>query len=64
VEEFSVAPLCNKKVNNLCGCREKGYKLRLTTKAFKLSYNYINCAINLVGRSFDKWRRRRLRSGG
>jgi hypothetical protein len=28
------------------------YKLRLTTKAYKLSYNYLNYTINLVGRSF------------
>jgi hypothetical protein len=40
------------------------YKLKLTTKAYKLSYNYINYTINLVGRSFGKWRRRRLCSGG
>jgi hypothetical protein len=40
------------------------YKLRLTTKAYKLSCNYINYTINLVGRSFGKWRLRRLRSGG
>jgi hypothetical protein len=40
------------------------YKLRLTTKAYKISYNYINHAINLVDRSFGKGRRRRLRSGG
>jgi hypothetical protein len=40
------------------------YKLRLTTEAFKLSYNDINYTINLVGRSFGKWRHRRLRSGG
>jgi hypothetical protein len=33
------------------------YKLRLTTKAYKLSYNYINYTINLVGRSFGGWRR-------
>jgi hypothetical protein len=31
------------------------YKLRLTTKAYKLSYNYINYTINLVGRSFGRW---------
>jgi hypothetical protein len=42
---------------------KKGYKLRLTTKAYKLSYNYINYTINLVGRSFGRWRRSRLRSG-
>jgi hypothetical protein len=30
------------------------YKLRFTTKAYKLSYNYINYTINLVGRSFGK----------
>jgi hypothetical protein len=58
VEECSVAPFRNKRVKTLCGCREqrvqtKGkYKLRLTTKAYKLSYNYINYTINLVGRSF------------
>jgi hypothetical protein len=40
------------------------FKLRLTTKAYKLSYNYINDTINPVGRPFGKWRRRRLRSGG
>jgi hypothetical protein len=40
------------------------YKLRLKTKAHKLSYNYINYAINLVGRSFGNWLRRRLRSSG
>jgi hypothetical protein len=40
------------------------YKLRLTTKAHKLSYNYTNYTINLVGRSFGRWRRRSLRSGG
>jgi hypothetical protein len=40
------------------------YKLRLTTKAYKPSYNYINYTINLAGRPFGKWRRRRLRSGG
>jgi hypothetical protein len=43
---------------------KKGYKLRLATNAYKLSHNYINFTINLVGRSFGKWRRRRLRSGG
>jgi hypothetical protein len=70
VEECSVAPLRNERVKNLCGCREKRtqtkekYKLRLTTKAYKLIYNYINYTINLAGRSFGKWRRRRLRSGG
>jgi hypothetical protein len=48
---------------------------KLTTKAYKLSYNclnytytlsynYINYTVNLVGRSFGKWRPRRLRSGG
>jgi hypothetical protein len=69
VEECSVAPLCNKRVNTLCGCREERvqikvkYKLRLTTKAYKLSYNYINCTIYLVGRSFGKCRRSRSRSG-
>jgi hypothetical protein len=57
-------------VKTVCGCREEGvqtkekYKLRLTTKAYKLSYNYINYTINPVGRPFGKWRRRRLRSGG
>jgi hypothetical protein len=70
LEECSVAPLRDKRVKTLCGCREKSvqtkekYKLRLTTKAYKLSYNYINYIINLVGRSFGKWRRRRLHSGG
>jgi hypothetical protein len=60
VEERSVAPLPNKRVKTLCGCREKRvqtkekYKLRLTTKAYKLSYNYINYTINLVGRSFGR----------
>jgi hypothetical protein len=60
----------NNRVKTLCGCREKRvqtkekYKLRLTTKAYKLSYNYINYTIKLVGRSFGKWRRRLLRSGG
>jgi hypothetical protein len=40
-------------------------KKRVKTKEkYKLSYNYINCTINLVGRSFGKWRRRRLCSGG
>jgi hypothetical protein len=45
---------------------KEDYKLRLTTKAYKLSYsyNYINGTINLVDRSFGKWRHRRLRSGG
>jgi hypothetical protein len=47
----------------VAGCRENEYKLILTTKAYKLSYNYINYTINVVGRSFGKWRRRRLRSG-
>jgi hypothetical protein len=55
VEEFSVAPLRNKRVKTLCGCRERRvnlqtkekYKLRLTTKAYKLSYNYINYTRNL-----------------
>jgi hypothetical protein len=43
VEEYSVAPLRNKRVKTLCGCREKRvqskekYKLRLTAKAYKLS---------------------------
>jgi hypothetical protein len=70
VEECSVAPLHNKRVKTLCGCREKRiqtkekYKLRVTTEAYKLSYNYINYTINPVGRSFGKWRRRRFRSGG
>jgi hypothetical protein len=70
IEECSVAPLCNKGVKTLCGCREERveakekYKLRLTTKAYKLSYNYINYTINLVGTSFGKWYRRRLRCGG
>jgi hypothetical protein len=56
--ECSVAPLCNKRVKSLCGCREERvqtkekYKVILTTKAYKLSHNYINCTINLVGRSF------------
>jgi hypothetical protein len=69
VEECSVALLCNKRVKTLCSCREKRvqtkekYKLRLTTKNYKLSYDYLNYTINLVGRSFGKWRRRRLRSG-
>jgi hypothetical protein len=54
VEECSVAPLRNKRVKTVCGCRGKRvqtkekYKLRLTTKAYKLSYNYINYAINLT----------------
>jgi hypothetical protein len=39
---------------------KKGYKLRLTIKAYKLSHNYINYIINLVGRSFGKWRRSQL----
>jgi hypothetical protein len=49
VEQCSVAPLRNKRVKTLCGCREEGvqtkekYKLRLTTKAYKLSYNYLKC---------------------
>jgi hypothetical protein len=43
---------------------EKRYKLRLTIKAYKRSYNYKNYTINLVGRSFGKLRRRRLHSGG
>jgi hypothetical protein len=53
-------------MKTLCGCREQRvqtkekYKLRLTTKAYKLSYNYINYTINLVGRSFSKWRRKEL----
>jgi hypothetical protein len=53
VEECSVAPLRDKRVKTLCGCREKRvqtkekYKLRLTTKTYKLSYNYINYTINL-----------------
>jgi hypothetical protein len=70
VEECSVAPLCNKRVKTLCGCREERvqtkekYKLRLTTKAYKLSYNYMNYTIHPVGRPFGKWRRRRLCSGG
>jgi hypothetical protein len=34
---------------------KKAYKLRLTTKVYKLSYDYINYTINLVGRSFGKW---------
>jgi hypothetical protein len=69
IHECSVAPLRNNRVKTLCGCREKRvqskekYKLRLTTKAYKLSYNCINYTINLVGRSFGKWRRRRLCSG-
>jgi hypothetical protein len=38
----------------MCGCREEGvqtkdYRLRLTIKAYKLSYNYIDYIINLVG---------------
>jgi hypothetical protein len=36
IEECSVATLRDKRVKTLCGCREKGYKLRLTTKAYKL----------------------------
>jgi hypothetical protein len=66
VEECSVAPLCDKRVKTLCGCRGKSvqtkekYKLRLTTKAYKLSYNYLNYTINLVGRAFGRWLRRRL----
>jgi hypothetical protein len=68
----ALSPLRNKRVKTVCGCREKRvetkekYKLRLTTKAYKLSYNYsyINCTINPVGRPFGKWRRRRLRSDG
>jgi hypothetical protein len=70
VKECSVAPHCNKRVETFCGCQEEGvqtkdyYKLRLTTKAYKLCHNYINCTINLVGRSFGKWRRRCLHSGG
>jgi hypothetical protein len=69
-EECSVAPLRNKRVKTLCGCREKRrqtrekYKPRLTTKAYKLSYNYIKYIITPVGRSCGKWSRRRLRSGG
>jgi hypothetical protein len=48
-----VAPLRNKKGENLVWLSgKKGYKLRLTTKAYKLSYNCINYVINLVGRSF------------
>jgi hypothetical protein len=39
------------------------YKLRLITKAYKLSYNDINYTINLVGRSFGGLRRSRLLSG-
>jgi hypothetical protein len=30
------------------------YKLRLTIKAYKLSYNYLNYTINLVGRSLGR----------
>jgi hypothetical protein len=69
VEECSVALLHDKKAKTfvwLSGEKRvqtnEKYKLRLTTEAYKLSYNYINYTINLVGRSFDKWRRRRLRS--
>jgi hypothetical protein len=43
---------------------KKKFKLRLTTNAYELSYDYINYTINLVGRSFGKWRRKCLRSGG
>jgi hypothetical protein len=50
VEECSVASIRDKRVKILCGCRETN----------KLSYNYINYTINLVGRSFDRWRRNRL----
>jgi hypothetical protein len=43
---------------------KKGYKLRkIQTKTYKISYNYINYTINLVGRSFGRWSRRRLCSG-
>jgi hypothetical protein len=40
VDECSVAPLCNKRMETLCGCREEGvqtkdyYKLKLITKAY------------------------------
>jgi hypothetical protein len=46
VEECSVTPLRNKGAKTLSGCRGKRvqskekYKLRLTTKAYKLSYNH------------------------
>jgi hypothetical protein len=47
VEECSITQLRDKRVKTLCGCREKRvqtkekYKLRLTTKAYKLSdYSY------------------------
>jgi hypothetical protein len=59
VEDCSVAPFCDKRVKTLCGCRRKSvqtkekYKLRLTIKAYKLSYNCINYTLNLVGRLFD-----------
>jgi hypothetical protein len=60
VEECSVAPLHDKKVKTLNGCRGKKftnkekYKLRLTTKAYKLSYRYINYTINLLQRSVEE----------
>jgi hypothetical protein len=69
VEECSVAPLSDKRVKTLCGYRGKRvqtkvkYKLRLTIKAYKLSFDYINSTIYLVGRSFGRWCRSRLRSG-
>jgi hypothetical protein len=69
VEKCSAALLRKQRAKTLCGCREKKVqtkekcKLRLTTKAYKLSYNYINYTMNLVGRSFGRWRRSRLRSG-
>jgi hypothetical protein len=57
VEECSVAPLRDKRVKTLCGCREK--KVQTNEKIHK----YINYTINLVDRLFGRWRRRRLCSG-
>jgi hypothetical protein len=61
VEECSVAPLRNKRVETLCGCREKGvqtkeqYKLRFTTKAYKLRLCRIDRLLHCLGYTATVW---------
>jgi hypothetical protein len=50
IHSNTISKWCVVAVGGKKGTKEK-YKLRFTTKAYKLSYNYINYTINLVGRS-------------
>jgi hypothetical protein len=63
LEGCSVAPLCNKRVKTLCCCRGKKrvqtkekYKLRLTTKTYKLSVEWLAGETEVLGKPLPQCR--------